>query len=211
MSITDTVKDTAARVGLPARTLRYYDRIGLVRAPRNASGYRVYGPEEEGRLRFVCRAKTLGLSLEEIRELLGLAKRSRSSDVAAEVKRLLGAKIAAIDAQVAALAALRERLVAFREGGQGLPSGHDSFWSGLNEGPPPGATPQTQLPPQPTSETVLRGELERFKVELRAGGLRASTVHHYLVGSSLFVRWLAGEYVPGPGRADRPRANSDGV
>ncbi len=49
----------------------------------------------------------------------------------------------------------------------------------------------------------LRAELERFEHDLRAGGLRESTVHSYLMGSSLFVRWLAGEYVPGPGRTER--------
>lgn len=50
------------------------------------------------------------------------------------------------------------------------------------------------------SQADLRGELERFRAELRARGLRESTIHAYLLGSSLFVRWLAGDYVPGPGR-----------
>ena len=61
------------------------------------------------------------------------------------------------------------------------------------------------------SQTELRGKLDRFKVELRAAGLKEATVHSYLMGSSLFVRWLAGEYVPGLGRADRPPANKEGV
>ena len=52
----------------------------------------------------------------------------------------------------------------------------------------------------------LRSELDRFKAELRAGGLKESTVHAYLLGSSLFVRWLAGDYVPGPGYSGRARA-----
>lgn len=116
MSVTHTVKDTAARVGLPARTLRYYDRIGLVCPPRTPSGYRAYGPEDEGRLRFVRRAKMLGFSLEETRELLALAERGSDSAAAPDVERLLDAKIAAIDAQAAELAAFRERLVAFRSG-----------------------------------------------------------------------------------------------
>ena len=109
--MTPNVKDTAARVGLPARTLRYYDRIGLVCPPRSAAGHRVYGPEDEDRLRFVRRAKALGFSLEEIGELLALAERGHSSKAAVEAERLLDAKIAAIDAQVAELGALRERLV----------------------------------------------------------------------------------------------------
>ena len=50
--------------------------------------------------------------------------------------------------------------------------------------------------PDPLSAAQLRGELERFRASLRAGGLRQATIAAYLHGSSLFVRWLAGEYVP---------------
>ena len=50
-----------------------------------------------------------------------------------------------------------------------------------------------------TSE--LQAELDRFKAELRRAGLRESTIHAYLSGSSMFVRWLADDYAPGPGRA----------
>lgn len=57
---------------------------------------------------------------------------------------------------------------------------------------------------RPASAADLVGELDRFKQELRAAGLRESTVHSYLMGSSLFVRWLTGDYLPGPGRAERP-------
>lgn len=115
--MTHTVKNTAARVGLPSRTLRYYDRIGLVSPPRTASGYRVYGSEDEGRLRFVAQAKTLGFSLEAIRELLAIADRGSSSEPVPEAEHLLDDKIAAIDVQVAELEAFRERLVAFRANG----------------------------------------------------------------------------------------------
>ena len=135
MPVTHTVKDTAARVGLPSRTLRYYDRIGLVCPPRTPAGYRVYGPEDEARLRFVRRAKTLGFSLEEIRELLAIAEGGLSPEAVPELERLLDAKIAAIDAQVAELGAFRERLVAFRSaGGSGAGGGssHDVFFGGLD-------------------------------------------------------------------------------
>lgn len=60
------------------------------------------------------------------------------------------------------------------------------------------------------SETDLRGQLRRFGAELRAAGLRESTVHSYLTGSSLFVRWIAGEYAPGSGRAERPPREPQG-
>ena len=113
-----TVKDTAPRVGLPSRTLRYYDRIGLVYPPRTPAGYRVYGPEEEARLRFIRRAKMLGLSLAETRELLAVAEGGRGAEVAPEVERLLDAKISAIDAQMAELGAFRERLPTSRARGR---------------------------------------------------------------------------------------------
>ena len=142
MLVTHTVKDTAARVGLPSRTLRYYDRIGLVCPPRTASGYRVYGPEEEGRLRFVRQAKTLGFSLDEIRDLMAVAERGHCSQVVPEVERLLDEKIAAIDAQIVDLGSFRERLVAFRTGrgsnGGGC-SEHGAFCGCLNDADDPEA------------------------------------------------------------------------
>jgi DNA-binding transcriptional MerR regulator len=136
--MTHTVKDTAARVGLPSRTLRYYDRIGLVCPPRTPAGYRIYGPEEEGRLRFVRQAKTLGFSLEEIRELIAVAERGCCSDVVPAVERLLEEKIDAIDAQVAELGAFRERLVAFRAGGGSVCGcrGHEAFCGCLSDAAP---------------------------------------------------------------------------
>jgi DNA-binding transcriptional MerR regulator len=135
MCVTHTVKDTAARVGLPSRTLRYYDRIGLVCPPRTPAGYRVYGPEDEGKLRFVRRARTLGFSLEQIRELIEVSERGSCSALVPEVERLLDEKIAAIDAQVIELGTFRERLVAFRAGGAsgcGC-SGHDAFCGCLGD------------------------------------------------------------------------------
>jgi len=123
--VTYTVKDTAARVGLPSRTLRYYDSVGLVSPPRTAAGYRIYGPEDEGKLRFVRRARTLGFSLQQIRELIALAERGSGSELVPEVERLLDDKLAAIDAQLAELAAFRGRLVAFRAGGWS--SGYDAL------------------------------------------------------------------------------------
>jgi DNA-binding transcriptional MerR regulator len=70
-----TVKQVATRVGLPERTVRYYDRIGLVSPDaRSSSGYRLYGPEDEGKLRFVRQAKSLGFSLEDVRGLIAAGR-----------------------------------------------------------------------------------------------------------------------------------------
>ncbi len=111
-----TVKEVADRVGLPSRTVRYYDRIGLVRADeRSAAGYRLYSDEDEGRLQFVQRAKRLGFSLNDIRGLLAAAEAGCGGTVP-ELERLLDRKLQQIDTQLAELAAFRDRLVAYRAG-----------------------------------------------------------------------------------------------
>ena len=51
-------------------------------------------------------------------------------------------------------------------------------------------------PAEPLTAAELQSELQRFKARLGAGGLSRSTISAYLLGSSLFVRWLAGDYVP---------------
>lgn len=112
-----TVKEVAERVGLPSRTVRYYDRIGLVSAEqRSTAGYRLYSLEDEGKLRFIRQAKALGLSLEEIRGLIGAAERGCCGEVLPELGRLLEDKVQVIDARIAELSDLRERLLAYRAG-----------------------------------------------------------------------------------------------
>ena len=67
------ISNAAAASGCHLETIRYYERVGLVRPPaRTASGYRVYSTVEVERLRFITRGRELGFSLEEIRSLLRL-------------------------------------------------------------------------------------------------------------------------------------------
>ena len=95
-------------------TVRYYERQGLLPAPeRTESGYRSYAPGDVARLRFIRRAKTLGFTLGEIRELLELTGR-REQDMAG-VKSAAIQKLADVDARIAELQRMRgglERLVA---------------------------------------------------------------------------------------------------
>jgi DNA-binding transcriptional MerR regulator len=136
-----TVKQVAARVGLPERTVRYYDRIALVSPPtRSSAGYRLYSPQDEGRLRFVRQAKSLGFSLEDIRALMAAAERGRCGEVGPELDRLLDEKVAQIDEQLGELAAFRERLLTFRAArGPGCGCrGHGAFCGCLGGAPPPG-------------------------------------------------------------------------
>jgi DNA-binding transcriptional MerR regulator len=133
-----TVKPIADRVGLPSRTVRYYDHIGLVSPERSTAGYRLYGPVEEGKLRFVRQAKALGFSLEDIRHLLEAAERGCCGEVMPEVRRLLDDKVAAIDAQMSELSAFRTRLLAYRDdpgGGCGCGDGHGAFCGCLDDAP----------------------------------------------------------------------------
>lgn len=135
-----TVKQVAERVGMPSRTIRYYDRIGLVRADeRSAAGYRLYSAEEEGRLLFIRRAKRLGLSLDEIRGLLAAAEGGCGSTMP-ELERLLEQKIEEIDEKIADLTAFRARLVEYRAG-KHAPArgccGHGSFCGCLDDVPEP--------------------------------------------------------------------------
>src|SRR5690348_4300413 len=69
-----TIGVVARRAGVGIDTIRYYEREGLLPPPlRRASGYRDYGNDTVERLRFIRRAKDLGFTLEEIRELLALS------------------------------------------------------------------------------------------------------------------------------------------
>ncbi len=134
-----TVKQVAERVGLPSRTVRYYDHIGLVRADdRSATGYRLYGAEEAGRLLFVRHAKRLGLSLEEIRALMAAAEDGCDATVP-ELERLLEQKVAEIDARIAELSALRDRLSSYRAGNHEADGRrcHGAFCGCLDDVPEP--------------------------------------------------------------------------
>lgn len=102
------VSEAAAASGLPPKTVRYYDEIGLVRPARSVNGYRAYGPAELRKLVFVARARDLGFSIEDCRALLGLYEdRSRAS---ADVKRLAGEHLRSIDRKIAELQAMRAAL-----------------------------------------------------------------------------------------------------
>lgn len=135
-----TVKQVADRVGMPSRTVRYYDRIGLVRADeRSAAGYRLYSTQDEGRLLFIRRAKRLGFSLDEIRGLIAAAESGCGATVP-ELDRLLEQKLAEIDTKIAELSAFRDRLVEYRAGkrlSDGACCGHGSFCGCLDDVPEP--------------------------------------------------------------------------
>ena len=99
----------ARETGITAKTIRYYESIGLTPRPdRQANGYRAYMEDDVATLRFVQRARGLGFSLEEVRALLTLWRdKSRAS---ADVKKLALDHIAEINARITELEAMKRTL-----------------------------------------------------------------------------------------------------
>ena len=101
--MTFQIGELASRSGVTPDTLRYYERIGLLpRAQRSSGGFRLYGQEAVDRLRFIKQAQTLGLTLQEIRQLVtyrssGGRKRCR------QVRDMLRSKLTELQARMAEL------------------------------------------------------------------------------------------------------------
>jgi len=96
------------RSGLPAKTIRYYEEIGLVTPARRANGYRDYDEADIHRLAFLHRARSLGFSVEDCRALLSLYHdRDRAS---ADVKTIAEGHLARIEDKIAELESLRRTL-----------------------------------------------------------------------------------------------------
>ena len=102
------IGDVAEASGLTAKTIRYYEDIGLIRPLRGENGYRDFAGADVHKLRFLARARSLGFSIEECRTLLSLYEdRSRAS---ADVKAVAEAHLRRIDRKIAELEGLRGTL-----------------------------------------------------------------------------------------------------
>ena len=103
------IGEAAAQSGVSAKMIRYYESIGLIAAPaRTEAGYRVYAADEVHTLRFIKRARTLGFSVDETRELLALWRdKTRAS---ADVKRFAEAHIRELESRIAELQAMANTL-----------------------------------------------------------------------------------------------------
>jgi MerR family mercuric resistance operon transcriptional regulator len=94
--------ELARRTGCNLETVRYYEKVGLLpEPPRTAGGYRNYDTTHERRLRFVLRARELGFSLDEIRELLRLV--DERDQPCAEVRTVAAAHLGDVRAKIADL------------------------------------------------------------------------------------------------------------
>ena len=103
-----TVGEAGRRSGLPAKTIRYYEEIGLIRPDRAANGYRDYSAEDIHRLAFLRRARRLGFGIEECRQLMALYNdRNRASH---DVRELAVSHVAAIEEKLRELQGMRATL-----------------------------------------------------------------------------------------------------
>jgi MerR family copper efflux transcriptional regulator len=108
------IRDAAARAGLPPKTIRYYEDIGLISpARRRDNGYRDYAARDVHILRFLSRARGLGFSVDDCRALVALyADTDRKSG---DVKDIALRRIADIDEKIAELRTMRATLADLAE------------------------------------------------------------------------------------------------
>lgn len=102
------IGDVAARTGLPTKTIRYYEDIGLITPLRGENGYRRFREADMHKLGFVGRARALGFSIEECRDLLALYEDEERAS--ADVRLIAIGHLDEIERKIAALSDMRDTL-----------------------------------------------------------------------------------------------------
>ena len=114
------IGEVAGRLGLNPRTLRFYESIGVLQQPeRTPSGYRDYDESDVERLRFIKLAQSLGLQLDDIREILAL--RDRGEVPCPYVREAIERQTVAIEERIRDLEHLRRELRSLRRVARALP------------------------------------------------------------------------------------------
>ncbi|MBI4501670.1 MAG: MerR family transcriptional regulator [Gemmatimonadetes bacterium] len=104
------IGELAEQAGVKPHTVRYYEREGLLRAPRRTqSGYRDYGPEALDDLRFIKKAQAVGLALEDVREVMAIA--SGGKPPCDHVRAAVRARLGELEQRLRELGALRLTLL----------------------------------------------------------------------------------------------------
>ncbi len=121
------IAELARRTGFSPPTLRYYEQIGLLQEPeRSESGYRIYGRDDEARVQFIRRAKRLGLTLDEIRDLVGVWAGGQCASTRQQLCELIDRKITAVREQIEESATFLRQLEAVSDRLTSEPEASDS-------------------------------------------------------------------------------------
>jgi DNA-binding transcriptional MerR regulator len=154
------ISDLARRSGFSASTLRYYETVGLVPAPdRTVAGHRVYDERALERLEFIARAKTMGLALDDIVELVGLWADGPCAPVHDRLRHLLGAKVGEVRDQLAELSRFAAQLEHIRDSlAASEPAERCGPGCGCDTGLPAPLSPEPAWGPVPIACTLSPAE-----------------------------------------------------
>ena len=96
-----TIGKVARSSGVPAKTIRFYESRGVLRAPRRTvAGYRLYSEDDVEQLRFVRRARGLGLSLEQLKALTATLNGARREPVRPRLREVVRSHLAAVQGRI---------------------------------------------------------------------------------------------------------------
>lgn len=157
------IGEAGTAVGLNAKTIRYYEDLGLLGEPsRTPAGYRVYSAGDIERLRFITGAKALGLTLAQIKDLIGAW--SAGERPCGRVRALLDAKLAELEARIAELSHFRLALKSYVDTIDARPSASAepcAHIAGVTAGDwqPPVETPAAPLTPRKCAADKNSGPL----------------------------------------------------
>lgn len=102
------ISHTSERTGLPPKTIRYYEDIGLVQPGRSENGYRDFSETDVHKLAFLGRARGLGFSIEQCRDLLALWE--DTDRASGDVRRIARRHLEEIETKIAGLSEMRDTL-----------------------------------------------------------------------------------------------------
>ncbi len=110
------IGEVAKKLGITTRTIRYYEEIGLMNAPKRLeAGIRVYTKEDIKRLKFILKLKELGISLKEMQELAKVYEIHKNPEkIMPKLIEILDAHISKIDEKITKLASLRNDIINYK-------------------------------------------------------------------------------------------------
>ena len=169
-----TIGAVAERSGVSTQAIRYYEREDLLpAAERTHTGYRMYGPDVLGRLNFIRQARSLGLSLEEIKEIFRMSKAGRAP--CCQVRELLSGKLEDLNNRIAELSRFRDDLQRFLKQLSNVPDQTDASQRvcTLIEMAPTSLSPLAPSRERPARKTAWRGKRRNPTAARRSKGVPA--------------------------------------